>query len=117
VFARQSKVGPRARHNRTCGRARGEVRVRDAFRCWLGEKGHTERTQATQWAQASRMEKLYCDLDAAFDSDRFARIRRELEYSKDDERRGRKNPAKIAIAGLHSGALQNTPQAMQCLKP
>jgi hypothetical protein len=52
--------------------------VRDAFRRWLGEQGYTERTQATQWAQASRMEKLYGDLDAAFDSDRFASIRRDL---------------------------------------
>jgi hypothetical protein len=73
--------------------------VREEFKQWLGRQSYTAKTLATQWAQASRLEKHYGDLDAAYDADRLSKIRTELEYSKEDERSGRVNPSKFEIKG------------------
>src|SRR5688500_9871450 len=73
--------------------------VREAYKQWLHGQPFSGNTKSTQWSHANRIEKYYGDLDAAYDADRFAAIRSELEYSKDDQRNGRPNPSKLKIDG------------------
>jgi len=73
--------------------------VREAFRAWLKNEGYSENTISTQSTQAARIEGSYGDLDAAYDLDNFASIEKSLQYSKDDERNERPNPAKFEING------------------
>lgn len=73
--------------------------MREAFRTWLQGLQVLQSTRDTQWGDAARLERLYGDLDALFDADRFASLKQELTYSKDDERAGRPNPSKIDIDG------------------
>jgi 5-methylcytosine-specific restriction protein B len=77
----------------------GASEVREAFRTWLQGLQVLQSTRDTQWSDAARLERLYGDLDALFDADRFASLKQELTYSKDDERAGRPNPSKIVIDG------------------
>src|SRR5690606_12896052 len=59
----------------------------------------SQNTKSTQWSQVNRIEKIYGDLDAAYDADRFAALRATLEYSREDQRRGRANASKFDIDG------------------
>lgn len=72
---------------------------REAFREWLNQQSFSQNTKSTQWSQVNRIEKIYGDLDAAYDADRFAALRATLEYSREDQRRGRANPSKFDIDG------------------
>ncbi len=73
--------------------------MREAFRNWLEAQSVLPATRVTQWNDAGRLERVYGALDALFDADRFASLRQELTYSKDDERADRPNPSKIDIDG------------------
>lgn len=70
-----------------------------AFGEWLSRRGLDKKTVATQLSQAARLVRHFGDLDKAFDLDRFERIRSTLEYSKEDQRGGRVNPAPFPIEG------------------
>ena len=69
------------------------------FRDWLTAQALDRKTVATQLSQANRLERHFGELGAAFDADHFERIRSTLEYSKEDERTGRTNPAPFPIDG------------------
>lgn len=73
--------------------------MRGEYREWLRSRYPNAKTQTTQWAQAQRIEKLYGDLDQAYDTDKFEQIRASLTYSKADERAGKPNPSSIPIDG------------------
>ncbi len=68
--------------------------MRAAFKEWPNlHKG--ESNARTLLSDARRIETAYGDLDAAYNSDRFASIRSTLKYSKNDEFAGRPNPSKL----------------------
>jgi hypothetical protein len=69
------------------------------FRNWLEARGLDQKTITTQLSQAGRLENHFGDLDTAFDTDCFQRVRSSLRYSKKDERAGRSNPAPFSIEG------------------
>jgi 5-methylcytosine-specific restriction protein B len=73
--------------------------VREAFRDWLKAQPFKPATVSTKWADTSRIEKHYGDLDAAYDADGFQTILKQLAYTKTDERDGRSNPSQILIDG------------------
>jgi len=69
------------------------------FRVWLEGRGFDRNTVSTQLSHVARLERHFGDLDAAFETDGFERIRAALAYTKEDERNGRPNPAPFAIEG------------------
>ena len=78
--------------------------MREAFRDWLKAQPFKPATVSTKWADTSRIEKLYGDLDASYDADGFQGILKQLAYTKTDERDGRSNPSQILIDGnLYNG--------------
>ena len=78
--------------------------MRGGYRDWLATQGYAQNTQSTQLSQANRLESFYGDLDALYEQDRFATLRKQLGYSKADQRLGRPNPSRIAIEGdLYNG--------------
>ena len=70
---------------------------RDAFKTWLQEAGLRESSARTYLSDAKRVDDHYGDLDDLYDEDQCRGVLAELEYSKEDERRGRANPSKIPI--------------------
>ena len=70
-----------------------------AFRRWLERKKYAVRTIQSRSAEAARIESYYGNLDTHYDRDRLESILHELEYSKDDQARNRKNPTRIQIDG------------------
>lgn len=72
---------------------------REAFRNWLATTVDAARTRAAYWTDLSRLEKLYGDLDAAYNLDALESIRATLEYSAEDKRHGRPNPSRVEIDG------------------
>jgi hypothetical protein len=73
--------------------------VEKGFRVWLQGQGFDRNTVSTQMSHVARLERHFGDLDAAFDTDGFERIRNALAYTKEDERNRRPNPAPFAIEG------------------
>ena len=64
---------------------------------WL-ELGEWEAgTVQTYKSDAKRIEEEYGNLDGLYDADKLVGVLQDLEYSRDDERRNRPNPSKIAI--------------------
>lgn len=75
-----------------------------AFRLWMTEQGQASSSVATRMSDARRVEKLYGDLDVAFDDDGLASILTELTYSAADRDAGRPNPSRLSIEGsVHDG--------------
>ena len=73
--------------------------VREEFRRWLEAEPLSSATRTTQWSHALRIKRNYGDLDAAYNADRLASLRSSLNYTKEDERRGRADPSRLRIDG------------------
>lgn len=73
--------------------------MREAFAKWLRDLGHPETSVRDYCAEARRVEVHYGDLDRAYDHDHLQALLNLLTYTRDDERRGRKNPARFQIHG------------------
>lgn len=68
------------------------------FREWLEEQGYDPNTVNAQLGRVKRLSTHYGDLEKLGESGIEA-LRNELAYSRDDERRGRSNPAEFEISG------------------
>ena len=73
--------------------------MRSTFSHWLIDDGYSEKSRSDYVAEARRVENFYGDLDRHYDRDRFSALLDELTYSKDDQRKGRPNPARFQIIG------------------
>jgi hypothetical protein len=73
--------------------------MRADYQIWLARQKYSAGTITAQLHRAGRVEKHYGDLDALYDADRLKSTIAELEYSVDDQRRGRPNPSKIPFDG------------------
>jgi hypothetical protein len=72
--------------------------MKPGFRTWL-ECKYPSDAAATRRANCKRVERHYGDLDFLYDTDRMENLLSTLEYSTEDETRGRRNPSKISIDG------------------
>lgn len=67
------------------------------FERWLEQREFGTGTVQTYKSDAKRIEREYGDLDEHYDGDKLVGVLRDLEYSKDDERRNRPNSSKIVV--------------------
>jgi hypothetical protein len=73
--------------------------MRTDYQVWLGRQKYSAGTIVAQLHRAARVEKNYGDLYDLYDQDRLRGTIAALEYSVDDQRRGRPNPSKIPFDG------------------
>ena len=73
--------------------------MRSDYQLWLARQKYSAGTIATQMNRAGRVEKHYGDLDELYATDRLRGTIAALEYSVEDQRRGRPNPSKIPFDG------------------
>ena len=69
--------------------------MREGFQRWLETRPIKTSTQRTILSDAKRVENAYGDLDASYLTDRFESILLTLEYTPQDELRGRPNPSRL----------------------
>lgn len=73
--------------------------MREDYRAWLVAQGYSENTCNSQMSQARRIEIAYGSLDEMFSTGEIERVRSDLTYSAEDERRNKANPSKLQITG------------------
>ena len=73
--------------------------MREDYRAWLVAQGYSENTCNSQMSQARRIEVAYGSLDEMFSTGEIERVRSDLTYSAEDERRNKANPSKLQITG------------------
>lgn len=71
----------------------------DAYRRWLLAEGYSDNTRATQTSLVTRIEAAYGPLDELIADGGIEAVASELIYSTADERAGRPNPSRLAVAG------------------
>ena len=64
------------------------------FKDWLEQRSLGQ----TYLTDAKRIDREYGDLDEHYERDRLESLIRELQYTKEDQRRGRPNPSKLDVA-------------------
>lgn len=69
------------------------------FRKWLEEQEKVPASISTRLSDARRIERLFGDLDEAYDTDKGTSVLAKLAYSKTDERAGKPSPKGLAIDG------------------
>ncbi len=69
----------------------------DDFRRWLEQQGLNKSSIGTYLSDAKRVEGHYGDLDELYERDELRSVLAELNYTKEDERRGLANASKIPI--------------------
>ena len=73
--------------------------MKDTYRGWLTRRGLKQSSVSTYISDAKQIEKRFGDLDDLYDADGLEGVLRELQYSKDDERRNRPAPSGLQIDG------------------
>lgn len=72
---------------------------KEAYRQWLQAQQLQENTINAQMYRAGRVDQYCGDLDEHYTRDRMEGLIKLLNYSTDDERRGRPNPTNIPLDG------------------
>jgi hypothetical protein len=72
---------------------------KQAYKDWLELQKYQPNTISAQMHRAGRVDELYGDLDAQFETDKLESVIEALKYSKDDERQKRPNNTKIPFNG------------------
>jgi hypothetical protein len=71
----------------------------DDVRAWLARRGTPDNTVESIVSRLDRLRAGYGNLADQYRLDRLAGLAASLNYSIDDERRGRRNPSKVFING------------------
>lgn len=77
------------------------------YREWLIESGQAPATVSTRISDIRRIAKHFGNLDEAWESDNFASILSQLQYSSDDQAQDKPNPSPIEIDGNLYESLSN----------
>jgi endonuclease len=73
--------------------------MKSGYRAWLEKQKYDPGTVNAQMYRAARVEENHGDLDQHYTTDRLAGLIESLQYSTEDQRRGRANPSKIPFEG------------------
>jgi hypothetical protein len=86
--------------------------MRRDYEGWLKSRDYSANTVSTQLSGVRALERDYGDLAELHANGGLAAVADTLRYAKDDERRGRPNPSKIAVSGNVYNALASFRSAL-----
>lgn len=85
----------------------------DRYSEWLRLAVPTKATWQTKLSELRRVEALYGDVDALYDTDELQSLIEALTYTSSDERESRGNPSKLEITGNLRNNLASYKSAVQ----
>lgn len=86
--------------------------MRTDYQTWLREQRYNENTISNQLSRVKKVEEAYGQLDESIRNGTIDEIIKALNYTTEDERRGRPNPSRINIQGNIRNGLQSYKNAV-----